>query len=138
MSIREAKFEYNAIKETLEEQSEELTMAEQLNMQYRMCELMLEIRKIRKNQAKEAAESFRKTKVHHTKRVKAPYMTDYRAFKHFLENPENANRYNKNTLYSWKSKLKAGKTPAALEKILKFAGYTIKYERKWNKPKKRR
>jgi hypothetical protein len=70
--------------------------------------------------------------------VKEPYMTDYRAFKHFLENPENANRYNKNTLYSWKSKLKAGKTPAALEKILKFAGYTIKYERKWNKPKKRR
>lgn len=138
-SIREAKFEYEAIKEVLQEDSEKLPIADQLNMQYRMCDLMLELRTIRKEQAIENSKDLlRKNKVKPYRRVCEKYMTDYRAFKHFLENPENIGKYKKSTLASWRNQLKNGNTPAAIAKILKFAGYTIKFERKWNKPNKKK
>ena len=134
-SIREAKFEYDAIKEVLDTDRESLTIPEQLEMQYRMCDLFREIRSIRNEQEIDNANAgFRKTPVNKNKKVCEAEMTDYRAFKHFIEKPDNANKYKKNTLYSWKRMLRDGKTPAAVYKILKFAGYTVKSERKWNRP----
>ena len=106
-------------------------------MQYRMCELMLDIREIRKEQAQEP-KVFRKKATKPSKKVTEESMTDYRAFKHLLEQRETANKYNPSTLRTWLRTLKNGKTPKAVEKILRFAGYTIATERKWNKPRNRR
>lgn len=135
-NIREAKFEYDAIKEVLEE--DDLPIAKQMEMQHRMCELILEIREIRREQAADPSNQLlRKNPVKKYRKVTEEDMTDYRAFKHFLENPENIGKYKKSTLASWRNALKNGKTPAAVAKILRFAGYVVVTERKWRKPKSR-
>ena len=124
-------FEYDAISEDLEFDDTEPSRA--MMLQVRLCELKMEIAEYKANKKAEPV-VYRKNPVPKNKKCDEKYLSDYRAFKHFLEDMDNMRKYNPYTLIAWKSILRRGITPRAVEKILRFSGYSVRQQRKWNKP----
>jgi hypothetical protein len=125
-----AYFERRAVLEVLEDK--DLPVAEALKLQYRLCELNMEIYSHEKKRTAESKSTFRKLPA--KSRVNEPEMSDFRAFKHLLTVKEICKKYKVSTLNSWRNKLNKGILPPPFLKVLKSNGYKVIQERKWQKP----
>jgi DNA-binding LytR/AlgR family response regulator len=130
-------FEYNAIKEDLEE-LDNLTPARAMELQTRLCELRLYMKEHQEKIAKNRKEVFRNNPVKDSKRVTEADMTDLRAFKHMLTDREICKQYKVSTLTRWRTLINKGQLPSNFHKYLKENGYRVQQKRIWKKPNARK
>jgi hypothetical protein len=131
--VRSMRFEYEAIAEDLE--NDDLPVADQMKLQYRQCELFLQIKQHMKAQKEKELIAAKSHNVE-GKRFYHEGLSDKAAFLDFLANKENQKKYKSGTLRAWKYRILNGKMPRTVFDVLKNAGYTIKTQRTWNKPSK--
>ena len=130
-------FEYNAIKEDLEE-LDSLEPAVAMKLQIRLLELRSLMKEHREKIEADRGEVFRNNAVPMHKRVLEADMTDLRAFKHMLTDRGICKQYKKSTLTRWRTLINKGELPSNFDKYLKDNGYKVQQKRIWKKPKARK
>ena len=130
-------FEYNAIKEDLEE-LDNLEPAVAMKLQIRLLELRSLMKEHREKIEADRGEVFRNNAVPMHKRVLEADMTDLRAFKHMLTDRGICKQYKKSTLTRWRTLINKGQLPSNFDKYLKDNGYKVQQKRIWKKPKARK